>query len=564
MSLPQNAPAKKEAERPVALRYAARRGLIRWFKERFGLKQRKLFWIGFAIIGLITIYFSGILISFFVFGTMVVLSALPFLRPVVSDLLNWLGPIVGPHIQYMNSNSPIDKILMSIGSTSSALVSSSFFNEILCILLPCIGAFFVIRATIRPDRLLVSSNGIQLQWTFPFNFKGPLLPWTDIRKVSYVRPPGTTTQGKSLIAFECNSLPFIYRLTEKVSAATKGNICLQFGNIESDKDREALSRTLQTHAPAIDAAVLENLTPAQNQSYTELWLGALTAPSRRERAEPLKSGVKLNAGQFEVLGQLGAGGQGTAYLATGSSEANADQDSAEIVLKEFVLPLYVDTDSRKSVLEKFVKEADILKSLDNPRIVKLMDCFIEDHRGYLVLERIKGHSLKSLVEISGPMPELKVSSLLHQMCEMLEYLHSQSPPVVHRDFAPDNLILDEDGTLKLVDFNVAQQTDDAFTGTIVGKQSYVPPEQLRGMATAQSDIYALGATLYFLLTGEDPEPLSVSHPRALVSHISEQIDEIVARCTQLEEEARFKSASEIANSLRITIPWAEEIEKQKR
>lgn len=549
----------------ITLPYSSRRRIFRWFKERFGLKQRKLFWIVFVMMGLLTIYNSGILLSIFIFGAIYLLSAVPILRPFANDMI--MGPLqpwLGQHIEYMCIHSPIDNLLRTIGFSATYVTVSPFFNEIICILVPCIAAYFLIRAYSRPGELLVTSDGIQLLW--PFKLKGPLVHWNDIKKVSFIRPAETTTQSKSLIAFECNSLPLLYRLTEKMTAATKGKICLQLRNIESDKDREGLSRMLQTHAPAVDTAVLENLTPAQNQSYTELWLGALTAPSKRERVEPLKSGMKLNAGRFEVVGQLGVGGQGTAYLAQSNETKGASMqaDGADIVLKEFVLPLYVDTDSRKVVLEKFVKEAEILKSLDNPRIVKLMDCFIEDHRCYLVLERIKGNTLKDLVLSGGPMTELRVSSLLHQMCEMLEYLHCQSPPVVHRDFAPDNLILSEDGTLKLVDFNVAQQAEDAFTGSIVGKQSYVPPEQLRGMATPQSDIYALGATLYFLLTGEDPEPLSESHPREKFPHISEQLDEIVARCTRLDEETRFKSAAEIANSLRITIPWAEEVEKQKR
>ncbi len=525
---------------------------------------------------------SGILVTVCVYGTLWVLGFIPGVKEIAESVLSPFRQIIGQHIEYMCANSPTDAFCRSLGFGIHQMCQTAYFNDLACTIVPCIAAFLFIRTFSRPGKLLLTAKGIQLSWALPFEFRGPLIPWSAINRVSFKRPTGTTTQSNSLIAFECDKLPFIYSLTESVSAASKGNICLRLGNIESDNDRETLSRILQENAQAVDATVLESLTPAQNQSYTELWLGALTAPSKRERAEPLRSGMQLSSGRFEIVGKLGVGGQGTAYLARSSSvatskpqtttddDADADkahedlQDSADIVLKEFVLPLYVDTDSRKNVLEKFVKEADILKKLDNPHIVKLMDCFIEDHRGYMVLERINGKTLRDLVLSEGPMTELRVSSLLHQMCEMLQYLHSQSPPVVHRDFAPDNLILSEDGTLKLVDFNVAQQSEGAFTGTIVGKQSYVPPEQLRGMATPQSDIYALGATLYFLLTGENAEPLSVSHPREKVANVSEQMDELVARCTQLEEETRFKSASEIANSMRIAIPLAEEVEKQKR
>src|SRR3978361_1386281 len=107
----------------------------------------------------------------------------------------------------------------------------------------------------------------------------------------------------------------------------------------------------------------------------------------------------------------------------------------------------------------------MLKRLDNHRVVRLIEFFVEDHRGYLVLERIDGLSLRRIVEEEGRMSEERVRGLAAQMCSILTYLHNLSPPVVHRDFTPDNLILGKDGVLKLVDFNVAQQTESTATGT---------------------------------------------------------------------------------------------------
>ena len=112
---------------------------------------------------------------------------------------------------------------------------------------------------------------------------------------------------------------------------------------------------------------------------------------------------------------------------------------------------------RKQALERFENEARILEELSHPQIVKLIDFFLEDHRAYLVLEHIDGMSLRQLVAKNGPMPLADIISLSMQMCDVLEYLHSLSPAVVHRDFTPDNLILDSSGRLVLIDFNVAQQ-----------------------------------------------------------------------------------------------------------
>lgn len=219
------------------------------------------------------------------------------------------------------------------------------------------------------------------------------------------------------------------------------------------------------------------------------------------------------------------------------------------MLKEFILPVYVDVNVRRQALESMQHEAAMLKRMDSPRVVKLIEFFVEDHRGYLVLERIDGLSLRRVVEAEGRMSEERVRELAAQMCSILTYLHSLSPPVVHRDFTPDNLILGKDGILKLVDFNVAQQTESTATGTVVGKHAYLPPEQFRGRPTPQSDIYAMGATLVYLLIGEDPEPITCSHPILQREEISPELDQIVARATALDTTKRYATIENMALDL---------------
>jgi len=223
-----------------------------------------------------------------------------------------------------------------------------------------------------------------------------------------------------------------------------------------------------------------------------------------------------------VLGAIGVGGQGSAY------SARDRINNTTVVLKEFILPVFVNVKVRKSALEQFENEAKILRQLNNDQIVKLLDFFVEDHRAYLVLEHIDGTSLRSLIEKKGVAGEPQVRNLAVQMCHILEYLHGLAPPVVHRDFTPDNLILRSDGTLKLIDFNVAQQVEETTTGTVVGKHAYLPPEQFRGETTSQSDLYAPGATLFYLLVGEDPEPISVSKPILNTENVSQGLSDIVA------------------------------------
>ena len=265
------------------------------------------------------------------------------------------------------------------------------------------------------------------------------------------------------------------------------------------------------------------------------------APERKT-LDPLQPG-QIVGDHFEVLKSIGVGGQGTAYLCRSANE----KFPATVVLKETIVPVFGDDSIRRNALEKFEQESKLLQSLDNGGIVKLLDYFIEDHRAYLVLEHIDGCSLRDLVARDGPISEELARELALQMCEILSDLHAHG--IVHRDFTPDNLILNSKGKLKLIDFNVAQSTVSGSTGTIVGKHAYLPPEQFRGKATHQSDLYAFGCTLFYLLTGKDPEPISQSSPCSANPSIDGKLDDIVKRATALSTLARFESAKQIQSEL---------------
>jgi serine/threonine protein kinase len=220
-----------------------------------------------------------------------------------------------------------------------------------------------------------------------------------------------------------------------------------------------------------------------------------------------------------------------------------------VALKEFVLPVYPDARLRKQAAERFQVEAEMLSRLQHPQIVRFLDLFIEDHRAYLVLERAEGTTLKALVRSGGALPEKRVTALALQMCEILGYLHSRTPPVCHRDFTPDNLILGSDGLIRLVDFSVAQQIESRLTGSIVGKPAYMAPEQFRGKPTPASDIYSLGASLFYLLIGHDPEPISESHPRAENAAVTTAMDDIVARATRPDASQRYHDVQKVKQDL---------------
>jgi tRNA A-37 threonylcarbamoyl transferase component Bud32 len=314
------------------------------------------------------------------------------------------------------------------------------------------------------------------------------------------------------------------------------------------ENRTRFVKALERLAPhcTIDAELAEAMMPRQERSYTELWLQSLSAPPERKSLEPLAPAQALQEGRYEVLRRLGVGGQGLAYLCRDTSELQLAVQ-AEVVLKETILPVFVEPTVRQQALERFQQEAKLLENLDYDGIVKLVDYFIEDHRGYLVLEHIDGKTLRQLIQEEGAMSEERARDLAVQMCEILAYLHERG--VIHRDFTPDNLILRHDGRLKLIDFNVAQQAQDGATGTIVGKHAFLPPEQFRGKPTFQSDIYAMGATLFFLTTAKDPEPITRAQPAEHNPNISEEFDQFVASCTELQCKKRMPSASHALNVL---------------
>jgi serine/threonine-protein kinase len=162
-----------------------------------------------------------------------------------------------------------------------------------------------------------------------------------------------------------------------------------------------------------------------------------------------------------------------------------------------------------------------------------------------MLEYINGQDLRQLVQQNGPQREALVLTWAMEMATMLKYLHEQEPPIIHRDFTPDNLVLCQDGSLVLIDFGAANEFIGNATGTFVGKHAFIAPEQFRGKAVVQSDIYAFGCTLYFLLTGKEPEALSTSNPQTENSRISSEMSELIVCCTQLEARRRYQSAAQL-------------------
>lgn len=285
--------------------------------------------------------------------------------------------------------------------------------------------------------------------------------------------------------------------------------------------------------------------PESPATYTAMWEEEMNSHLGATTFVPLAKGATLQNNRLQIVSTIASGGLSAVYLV----EMESGSGKKLAILKESVIPNSVDEKTKNKAKELFKREASLLMKLDHPAIAKVLDHMVENGRDYMLLEYVPGTSLRQHVRLNGPCVEKQVLQWARELSATLTYLHELTPPVVHRDLTPDNVVLRKDGTLVLIDFGAANEYVGQATGTLIGKQAYISPEQFRGKAEPVSDIYALGGTLNFLLTGEDPEALSPSHPRKIASNVSSVVDLLVSRCTALSPEERINSAKALSDEI---------------
>jgi len=206
----------------------------------------------------------------------------------------------------------------------------------------------------------------------------------------------------------------------------------------------------------------------------------------------------LRDGRFVVIGTLGEGSQGRTF------DAVDKRVGQPVAIKRFDVR---GARSWKDV-DLAEREARVLQSLSHPRLPRYIDHFEENGALYLAMEKIEGSSLASLRKRGQPLSEKDVVRLLHDAADVLGYLHGRSPPVIHRDLKPGNVIRRPDGSFAFVDFGAVRDKLRPEGGsTVVGTFGYMAPEQFQGRALPGSDVYAVGATALAMLTGKEPEEL---------------------------------------------------------
>jgi hypothetical protein len=261
---------------------------------------------------------------------------------------------------------------------------------------------------------------------------------------------------------------------------------------------------------------------------------------------PLDPGVVLQQ-RYRIERLLGGGGMGMVYLAHDQRLSNRP-----CAIKEMV-DHFIDPQQRLEANEYFAREADTLAQLKHSAIPAISDRFDHQNRHYLVMEYVEGRNLEEeLAQRGGPFPEGLVIDVARQLCDVLAYLHGLHPPIVYRDLKPSNVMLGGNGRVVLVDFGIARLFKAQRKGTMIGTLGFAPPEQYQGVADPRSDLYSLGATLHYVLTGRDPEkfpPFSFPPVRELRPAISSNLAGAIDHALAYEMANRPATVQEFRDML---------------
>lgn len=276
---------------------------------------------------------------------------------------------------------------------------------------------------------------------------------------------------------------------------------------------------------------------------------------------------KRIGGRYEVLKGIGEGGMSKVYLA---HDIILDRDVAIKVLNyDFV--------NEQEIKKRFQREALSATSLTHPHIVNIFDVGEDGEMHYLVMEYIKGQTLKRYIQTDGPLSPVQAVAIMKQLVSAIANAHHNG--IIHRDIKPQNILMDDDNEVKITDFGIAMAlsaTSHTKTNSVIGTVHYLSPEQARGgMATKKSDIYSLGIVFYELLTGQLPfsaetavaialKHLQEETPSVRLIHpeIPQSVENVILKATAKDASYRYQSADEMYEDL-LTVLSSERRNEEK-
>jgi eukaryotic-like serine/threonine-protein kinase len=264
--------------------------------------------------------------------------------------------------------------------------------------------------------------------------------------------------------------------------------------------------------------------------------------------------------RYRIEAQIGSGGMSTVYRAF---DETLERDVALKIM-------HADVSRDPSALERFRREARTVAQLSHPHVVMVIDAGEDDGHPYIVLEHVRGETLKERIRRDGPLPVSEAVAYAIEVGRALEAAHERG--LVHRDVKPQNVLLDEEGRAKVTDFGIARGLEaEQLTGTgrVIGTTDYVSPEQAMGhQVTGQSDVYSLGIVLYEMLTGEVPfkgdsaVSVAMKHLREGLPdvqrsrpEVSAALAAVIERATAKELENRYPSMAALVGDLEEVLTY---------
>lgn len=269
--------------------------------------------------------------------------------------------------------------------------------------------------------------------------------------------------------------------------------------------------------------------------------------------------------RYVAIKKIGQGGFGVTFLAV-----DLRNDNSYCVIKQ-LLTNNLDEDTSQTALALFEREAKTLAKIEHPQIPKLLNYFQDQKQFYLIQEFILGRDLEREVQKKAPFPEVLAKNFLKEILPVLDYIHSQK--VIHRDIKPANILRrKEDKKLFLIDFGAVKDEVNtqlmksnpltAFTEISVGTMGFAPPEQLAMRPVYASDIYALGATCIFLLTGKTPKEVCDAKTGELrweqFADVGSKFAAVLNKMLDLDLKKRYSSARQVIEALEIA-PYQDQL-----
>ena len=283
----------------------------------------------------------------------------------------------------------------------------------------------------------------------------------------------------------------------------------------------------------------------------------MSDPNQKSDTTDLLTPGMILQSRYRIIRKLGNGGMGAVY------EANDLRLDHTVALKQILT-------NDEAMWKQFEREARLMASLNHPALPRVSDYFTEGNRAFFVMQIVEGSDLaEMIVRRPGPFPRNAVIAWADQLLDALVYLHSHERQIIHRDIKPHNLKVTVSGQIALLDFGLAKSQSsartDAATKSVFGyTPRYAPLEQIQDLGTGpQSDIYALGATLYHLLTGVKP-PDALTRAAALISArpnplksayeinpaVGEELSAILSCAMAQNPDERYASAGDFREALR--------------